>query len=276
MTPKLGFNGATTMKASLIEDAKVSKKAGFEYLELRDNKLETLLKDKSLPEIRDILQHIGIQPLAMNSLERATLRDRAGFQEVKNRAEKLCQYSSALNCPILIVVPTFLNDLTGKPDRQTIKQDACLVLEELEKIARSHEVKIAFEFLGFANTSVNSLSFANEIVSELNNPNIGLTIDTFHFFLSGEPLSVLDQIPPERIFLVHITDAENVSKETIQDKHRTVPGNGVLPLKDFVRKVQAIGYQGVYSIELFNPTYWEWDPEEVAKLCYQRMKMLFE
>ena len=38
---KLGFNGATTMKASLIEDAEASSKAGFDYLELRDNKLKS-------------------------------------------------------------------------------------------------------------------------------------------------------------------------------------------------------------------------------------------
>lgn len=273
---KLGFNGATTMKASLIEDAAASKKAGFEYLELRDKKLEDLLEDKDLSEIRKIFRDLGIQPLAMNSLEQVNLQDRVGFQQILERAEILCQYSSVLECPILIVVPRFLSSLPIRPDRKFIKEDACQVLEKLETIARPYGMKIAFEFLGFANASVNTLSFANEIVSELNNGNIGLVIDTFHFFLSGESLSILDRIPPEKILLIHIADAENVPKKKMQDKHRTIPGEGVLPLKDFIRKIQTIGYQGVYSIELFNPTYWEWNPEEVAKLCYQKMRMLFE
>ncbi len=39
------------MEASLIEDAIASSKAGFDYLELRDNKLEELLKAKSLERL---------------------------------------------------------------------------------------------------------------------------------------------------------------------------------------------------------------------------------
>jgi 2-keto-myo-inositol isomerase len=264
------------MKASLIEDAEASKKAGFDYLELRDNKLEDLLRSKNLSEIRKVFQDLGIQPLAMNSLERANLQDQIGFQKIVERAEVLCQYSSALGCPILIVVPRLLDELSIQPDKGAVKEDACHVLEKLEAIACPYGVKIAFEFLGFVTASVNALSFAHEIVTELHNKHIGLVIDTFHFFLSGEPLSVLDRIDPEEIFLIHIADAEDLPKPQLWDKHRIIPGEGTIPLRDFVRKVQAIGYQGTYSIELFNPTYWEWKPEEVTTLCYQRMRALFE
>lgn len=273
---KLGFNGATTMHASLIEDAEISRRVGFDYLELRDNKLEDLLKTKSLTEIKKTFQDIGIQPLAMNSLEKANLQNETEFQKIMARAEVLCQYSSALECPILIVVPSFLSDLSIRPDREWIRKETCRVLEKLEGIARPYGVKIAFEFLGFSTTSVNKLSFAYEIVSCLDNDRIGLVIDTFHFFLSGESLSVLDRISPERIFLIHITDAEDVPKAQMQDAHRTIPGDGIIPLKEFVHKTQTIGYQGVYSIELFNPGYWEQKPEDVARLCYQRMRALFE
>jgi len=273
---KLGFNGATTMKASLFEDAQASKKAGFGYLELRDNKLEDLLTRKSLEEIKEFLQSLSIQPIAMNSLERATLRDETGRQEVLRRGETLCRYSSVLGCPILIVVPSLLHGISCRPSREEIKEDACVLLTQLEKIARPYGVKIAFEFLGFANSSVNTLSFCYEIVEELDNPNVGLTIDTFHLFLSNEPVSVLETINPEKIFLIHIADVENLPRSQLTDANRVLPGDGVAPLKPFVRKVQEIGYQGVFSIELFNPTLWEWDIEQVTQVCYQRMQGLFQ
>jgi 2-keto-myo-inositol isomerase len=38
----------------------------------------------------------------------------------------------------------------------------------------------------------------------------------------------------------------------------------VIPLKDILAGVKAIGYEGVYSIELFRPEYWEWDPYRLA------------
>jgi len=273
---KLGFNGATTMKASLFEDARASKKAGFEYLELRDNKLEDLLTKKDLEEIKKFLQDLSIQPIAMNSLERATLQDEMGRQEVLKRGETLCRYSSVLDCPILIVVPSFLHDVLRKPSREEIKEDACALLAQLERIARPYGVKIAFEFLGFANSSVNTLSFCYEIVEELDNPNIGLTIDTFHFFLSNEPISVLETVNPEKIFLIHVADVEGLPRHQLTDANRVLPGDGVAPLKPFVRKVQEIGYQGVFSIELFNPMLWEWDVEQVTQVCYQRMRELFQ
>jgi len=266
---KLGFNGATTMKASLIEDAEASSKAGFNYLELRDNKLEELLKTKSLEEINHIFKELQIQPIAMNSLEKATLQDAAGFKEILKRAEVLCQYSSLLHCPILIAVPSFLDNLTLS--KREIKDNAQMVLKKLEEISRPYGVKIAFEFLGFSNASVNTLSFCNEIVKELNNDRIGMIIDTFHFYLSDEPLSVIEKVNPEKIFLVHIADAENLPKTQLKDANREMPGNGVIPLKDITQKLKDIGYKGAYSIELFNPTYWEWEPEQVAKLCYQKM-----
>ena len=101
-----------------------------------------------------------------------------------------------------------------------------------------------------------------------------MIIDTFHFYLSDEPLSVIEKINPEKIFLVHIADAENLPKTQLKDANREMPGNGVIPLKDITQKLKDIGYKGVYSIELFNPTYWEWEPAQVTKVCYQKMREL--
>lgn len=274
MAVKLGFNGATTMRASLLEDVRVCKKVGFEYFELRDVKLRDLLKTRSLDEIRAFIKDFAVQPIAMNSLE-LTLRNEEEFREVLDKARTLCEYSSTLGCPVLIVVPSFLETSFAWPSQEEIKKDTCSKLYRLEEVARPYGVKIAFEFLGFANSSVNTLSFCHEIVKELNSPNIGMTIDAFHFFLSNEPLSVFDTIDPKKIFLVHIADAEGVPRSQLTDAHRTIPGDGVIPLRPFVRKLQEVGYQGVFSIELFNPKYWEQDPKEVASLCYQRMKELF-
>ena len=43
------------------------------------------------------------------------------------------------------------------------------------------------------------------------------------------------------------------------------PGEGILPLKELKKRFDAIGYDGVVSIEIFRPEYWEQDPLEVAR-----------
>ena len=42
------------------------------------------------------------------------------------------------------------------------------------------------------------------------------------------------------------------------------PGDGVCPLPKIIRQLIDHGFTGTFSLELFNPEYWERDPAEVA------------
>jgi 2-keto-myo-inositol isomerase len=50
----------------------------------------------------------------------------------------------------------------------------------------------------------------------------------------------------------------------LTDAHRLLPGLGVLPLKEIIEALRQIGYDGVASVEIFRPEYWERDPFELA------------
>jgi 2-keto-myo-inositol isomerase len=43
-----------------------------------------------------------------------------------------------------------------------------------------------------------------------------------------------------------------------------LPGEGVIPLDDILAALQETGFDGLCSIELFRPEYWERDPAELA------------
>ena len=49
-------------------------------------------------------------------------------------------------------------------------------------------VGVALEFLGFANCSVNTLEACWRVVQRVNRPNVGLVLDTFHFYAGRSPL----------------------------------------------------------------------------------------
>jgi hypothetical protein len=43
-----------------------------------------------------------------------------------------------------------------------------------------------------------------------------------------------------------------------------LPGEGVIPLDDILVRLKQIGFDGLCSVELFRPEYWERDPEDLA------------
>jgi 2-keto-myo-inositol isomerase len=139
------------------------------------------------------------------------------------------------------------------------------VLDELGQIAERRGVSLAFEFLGQPRCSVQTLGQAAEIVNHLGRANVGLVLDSFHFYAGGSRLESIDTLDARKLFVFHINDAEDLPREELEDRHRLLPGLGILPLKEIVAALKRIGYDRVTSVEIFRPEYWERDPTELAR-----------
>ena len=61
-------------------------------------------------------------------------------------------------------------------------------------------------------------------------------------------------------------------REQITDAARVYPGEGVAPLDLVLGQLREIGFNGVLSLELFNPAYWKQDAFTVAKTGLEKMK----
>ena len=153
--------------------------------------------------------------------------------------------------------------------KEEIIDESVKVLNELADIAEKHNVSLAFEFLGQTDCSVQTLDLCNEIVEKVNRPNIGHVIDTFHFYAGNSTFEAIDAMNPEKLFIFHINDAENLPKEQLTDAHRLYPGTGILPIKEIKAHFDKIGYDRMVSIEIFRPEYWNEDPFEVARKARQ-------
>jgi sugar phosphate isomerase/epimerase len=95
-------------------------------------------------------------------------------------------------------------------------------------------------------------------------PNCGLLVDSFHLHAAGEPMSVLNGIPAEKIVLVHLNDAPAGPLATIEDGKRLLPGEGVIDLAGFLGGLDAIGYRGPVSLEVFSDQLRAMPPKEAA------------
>jgi len=259
---KLSLNGATTMKADLATDIRVASSAGFDCLEIWAAKLRAFLKTNTAEDLRKLFVEHGIEPYSINSIEHITFRDEAGKESLAEECDELCSIASKLGCPYVVVVPGRLPQGVTRSD---VIEESVSCLSQLSVKARSRGVGLAFEFLGQPDCSVQTLALADEIVREVALDNVGLVIDSFHFYAGGSTVESIEALDPARLFIFHINDAEDRPQEELQDRHRLLPGLGILPLKEIVTALRRIHYDRVTSVEIFRPEYWERNPLELAR-----------
>jgi 2-keto-myo-inositol isomerase len=260
----LALNGATTMKADLMTDIRAASHAGFDLIEIWAAKLREYLKQHTTQELKQSLGEHRLRACSINSIEHITFRSQQQHTALLMECEELCRIAHEIGCEHLVVVPS--------PRPEGVRQseviaESVLVLHDLSDIAGHYNVKLAFEFLGFPDCSVRTLEMGREIVTRTGLPNVGLVLDTFHFYVGGSSLESIAQLEPNRLFIFHINDAEDRSKSELRDHHRLLPGMGILPLKEIWSALQAIGYNWMASIEVFRPEYWDWDPMKLAVLA---------
>lgn len=260
---KLALNGATTMRADLPTDLQAAKAAGFDYLEIWAAKLRSFLKDRSTAELKDLFSASGLAPLSINSIEHITFRDRDAYDAIKRECEELSAIADAVGCPCIVVVPGRLPQ--GGASRENVVAESIRVLTELCEIASAHGVSLAFEFLGQTDCSVPTLDLAAEIVRKVNRKDLGVVIDSFHFYAGNSTLEMIEALDPKMIQIFHINDAEDRPRNELEDRHRLLPGLGILPLREMISAFRKIGYDKVASVEIFRPEYWERDAFALAR-----------
>ena len=259
---KLALNGATTMNADLLTDIGAAREAGFDGLEIWAAKLRAFLKSDTTGALKAAFADRHIEPYSINSIERITFRDAAGRAALLAECDEWCRIAAAIGCPYVVVVP---GRLPEGASRAQIIDESIGVLETLGGIAARHGVSLAFEFLGQPDCSVQTLDLADEIVRRVARPDVGLVIDSFHFYAGGSRLESIDALDPRRLFIFHINDAEDLPRERLEDRHRLLPGLGILPLTEIIAALRRIGYDRVTSVEIFRPEYWQRDPLELAR-----------
>jgi 2-keto-myo-inositol isomerase len=264
---QLGFNGATTMTSDLQTDIRIAGQAGYDVLEITATKLDKFLLTQTLSEARRLIDAAHLKTHAINSIEKINFRDAAGRAEVLARTKQLCEYAKALACPWIIAVPGPAPEGTTWP---AIRDDTAASLKAMSEVAAPFGINLAFEFLGFPWCSVQTAAQAWEIVTKVNLANVGMVIDTCHFFAGGSTIESIAQIDVKKLAVFHINDVESMPKDKITDANRLFPGDGVIPLQQIISAVRGIGFDGVASVEIFRPEYWQREPLGVAKEAKQK------
>lgn len=132
------------------------------------------------------------------------------------------------------------------------------------------------EVWGFSKT-ISQLGEALLVAAEARHRDACLLLDVYHLYKGGSEFTGLKLVHGPAIAVLHMNDyPAQPPRATIEDSDRVFPGDGVAPLKAIFRDLKANGFNGVLSLELFNPTYYERDPLEVITVGLDKMKAAAE
>ncbi|MEX2246721.1 MAG: sugar phosphate isomerase/epimerase [Dehalococcoidia bacterium] len=261
----LALNGATIMRSPLGEDVEIAAACGYGAVEVWAGKLAAYERERPLAALAERMGELGMRAWCINSIEDITHRDAAGRRAVLAEVERLASVARMLGAPSIVVVPGARPDGAG-PDGSV--RAAVDVLREMSDAAGG--VGLAFEFLGKPRCAVPTLDMAVEIVEAADRRNVGMVIDTFHFHAGGSRLDDIARVDVEKLFVVHVNGCEDRPREELTDAHRLYPGEGAIPIEAVLSRLRARGYDGMFSVEIFRPEYWEQDPREVACTARER------
>ena len=124
------------------------------------------------------------------------------------------------------------------------------------------------------NCSINNLKDAAEVIHRVGRKNVGLTLDSFHSYLSAEDFTDITNLNRNEIFMVHVNDCEKGPRTNMTDANRLFPGEGAIDLQNFLSQIKQVGYDDYVSLELLRPAYWDREPEEIAAIGRESLKRL--
>ena len=194
------FNGTIWEKVDAVASA------GFDGIEIMAPDL-----DETTPE--ELYQYCQSKNLEIIVLE--PLRDLEGyddeskFQSKLEELEKTFKVMQVLHTDLMMCCANCLPESEISLDESTIIKQ----LRVAADLAAKYNIRIAYENLSWA-THIYTLDKLCHIVREVDRPNFGLCLDTFHINIHNSSLDVIDNMG-DKIFFVQFCDAPILKLKTI-------------------------------------------------------------
>ena len=243
---KIGFNEGCNRfceNHSVLEDLDLCEKYGVDFIDIQSECLDReIAAGKETQEEKDA---------------------------VMAELDKIIGICNKLQCKMIVVVPSM--DIEWcEPTIDDIREDAVAVLKEMVKKCDPHGIKLSIEFIGQPTMTINRFEDALAIVEEVGSPNVGITLDQYHFHGQASSFESLEKADGKRIFIWHLNGVENVpcGAKYNTDAKRLWPDEpgDCLPHKRFADTLKKIGFEGdVCTMEVFRPDYYKLTNEENIK-----------
>ncbi|MEO3416214.1 TIM barrel protein [Roseovarius sp. CAU 1744] len=258
-----------SISGSLPEKLEAIAGAGFDGIEIFEQ--DFIAHDGSPKDVGKMIRDQGLEITLFQPF-----RDFEGLPDplrakAFDRAERKFDLMQELGTDLVLVCSTVHPGALGGIDR------AAADFHELGERAARRGLRVGYEALAWG-SHVNDHRDAWEIVRRADHPNVGLILDSFHTLGRKIDPDTIRRIPGDKIFFVQLADAPQIDMDLLYwSRHfRNMPGEGDLPVCDFMKAVVATGYAGPVSLEIFNDQFRGGRAKTIAKDGYRSLIALMD
>ena len=244
-------------------------RAGFTGIEIFEQ--DFIAFDGRPEDVADMVKDHGLEIMLFQPFRDFegmpdALRDRAF-----DRAERKFDLMNQLGVDLMLVCSNVSPHSLGGIDR------AADDFAALGEAAAAKGIRIGYEALAWGR-HISDHRDAWEVVRRADHAHIGIILDSFHTLGRGLDPQSIRAIPRDKIFFVQLADAPLIEMDLLyRSRHfRNMPGEGDLPVLDFMRAVAATGYDGPLSLEIFNDQFRGGSPWTIAQDGYRSLVCLMD
>jgi 2-keto-myo-inositol isomerase len=257
-------------KLPLAQEIELAAKAGYQGIEPWFDEIEQYLQaGGTLRDLRGRLSDAGLTLEGAIGFAEWIVDDDARRALGLEQAKKDMETVAALGGTRMAAPPA------GAQDQANFNlSNGAERYRKLLQLGEQMGVRPLLEVWGFSQT-LSRLSEALFVAAEACHPQACLLLDVYHLYKGGSEFAGLKLVHGPAIEVFHMNDyPASPPRATIGDEHRVFPGDGVAPLADIFGTLRSIGFDGVLSLELFNPEYYARDPFEVITEGLDKMKQV--
>ena len=274
---KLAFHQITSgSNRDLAETFEAYAAAGWRHFEVNLGECERHAKEHGWQAVAQLARDAGVECVGATGLSMSAFQGRDALEKTLDQMRSSAEAMNALGCTAIVcggdTPADFRPRAANASEAALAKRDAeyrdalsrfADAVNRVADVADEYGVKLALEvnWCGLAR----SIRTMAELVNMIGRDNVGAVWDPAHFFSTPSRVADLDLLSG-RIFHAHMNDFRNCINEVMDiNGDRVIPGDGVLPLREWSDKVAACGYDGWHCVELFSDDLWAKPVEQIVR-----------
>jgi len=257
---------------NLVTALNIAEQAGFSAVEIVSSKLDSYLAEGfTAHDLDSELKKRHLQAVCINDICHIESPRPEALEQMLSEAHRYSEIAEIIGCKYIQLVP--LIELDGRPWDEILEITSAntrLICE----IGAKHGV--AFQLEAVAWSPFRSLKRGLALIEKVNMNNLGMVVDTWHFWAGGETtVEEVAAMDPSLIYNVHFCDGKKQAIDTVWDETKLRGyyfDEADIPLQEYSDAIKACGYKGWWSVELVSSKHWEMDAIEVAKQLSKDME----
>ena len=263
------------IEASQLEAIELAHRHGFDSVEARADELARLPED----ELQRLLEDMRAKGLRFG-LAGMPIDLRRDGQRFADGLRQLPKFAAVLQrCGVtrlgMSIVPAHEQLTYTENFRQHVER-----IGAVARVLGDHGISFGLEYCatptlrrGKQHEFIHSLPQLRELIAAIGTPNLGLVLDSWHWWMSGSPAAELASLRREEIVAVDLNDApRGIAKAELLDRQRELPGEtGVIDLAQFLGVLRRLDYDGPVRAEPFEFSNWR---EENDAVCSRAQRSI--